>query len=463
MKWLLLLIFCSINTNALTLEEYLEMVRKKNRLYNSYQMSIEASLEKKNAGDIALSPTMTAGYSVATDKSEPSLIAEKRKTTVSNFGVLKKFGSGTQLSVTALATQYEYETPVTPGNTGYSTGGLGLSLQQSLWRDFFGVATRLRRQRENLTNKLETLSFELQKRITLVQAESDFWDYMVAQEDLRLKQANFDRTKKLDSWTSNRVSNGISDQTDLLQVRALANLRQLELATATQVLKTREAKIKENVDFDPAESMPPLQADLAGARPFVNELNKSKNVVKIDTYLAAVEAEIKQKVSEEVVDNLRPELALLGKYNTSSYNIDNSEMQRNIGRTDRPVTFIGLSFSWMFGSDAKSAQLAASKKDAVAAKLKSEQAKVVGENAWLELLRQYELTKLNVLTLEKIAQLQRERARAEQSKFTKGRTITSNVVNAETDAAQAEVNYLTAKSGLRKLEASSQLYMSLTE
>ena len=463
MKLILLLSICSTHAFAMSLEEYMDTVAKKNRLITSYQTSVEASQEKRVAGDLLLSPTLTAGYSVLSDKSEPSSVADKRNTTITNLGLSKKFSTGTLLSLTALTTKLDYELPVTPGNTGYSTGGLSLVVQQSLWKDFFGVAIRMRRERESLTNQLEMLGYELQKRITLIQAETDFWDYMVAQEDLKLKQANFDRAKKLDQWTSKRVSNGISDQTDLLQVRALANLRELELATATQVVKTREAKLKENIDFAANEQLPEVKADMAQSRPYVINLSKSKNVVKIDTYLTSLEAAVKQNVSEEVVDSLKPDLSFLGKYNTSSYNVDHSTMQNNITKTDQPVTFVGLSLSWLFGSDAKSAQLSAAKKDALASRLKADQARITGENAWLELLRQYELTKKNAGTLEKIAQLQRDRARAEQAKFTKGRTITSNVVNAETDAAQAEVNYLSAKSGLRKLEASSQLFMSVAE
>lgn len=463
MRIILLLGLSAINVNAMTLDEYMGLVLKKNRLVTSYETSIEASKEKMIAGDLGLSPVLTAGYSVASDKSEPATIADKRNSTLANLGLAKKFSTGTSVSLTAQTYKYEFELPVTPGNNGYSTGGLGVSVQQSLWKDFFGVATRLRQERESMTNKLETYGFELQKRITLIQAESDFWDYLVAQEDLKLKQANFERAKRLDSWTLNRVNNGISDQSDLLQVRALANLRELELATAKETLKSKESKIKENVDLDQSENIPELTANLTDTRPYVADLVKKKNVVKLDSYITFLEAEVKQKVSEEVVDGLRPDLSLLGKYNTSSYSTDDAEMQKNMTKTDRPVTFVGVSLSWLFGSDAKSSQLSAAKKEALASRYRADKAKISSENAWQELLRQYELTKKNVLTLEKIAQLQRDRAKAEQIKFTKGRTITSNVVFAETDAAQAEVNYLTAKSGLRKLEASTQLFISIEE
>ena len=86
---------------------------------------------------------------------------------------------------------------------------------------------------------------------------------------------------------------------------------------------------------------------------------------------------------------------------------------------------------------------------------------ILGKNAWADLLRKYEITKQNLLTLEKVALYQRERAKAEQDKFNKGRTVTATVVTAETDAAEAEVNFLKVKSGLRKLESSIVLFIAL--
>lgn len=453
----------SINVKAMTLDEYMALVLKKNKIISSYDVSIEASKEKQIAGDIGLAPILSAGYSITTDKSEPITIADKRTTTAANLGLSKKFSTGTTLSLTADTTQNEYDLPVVVGNNGYSRGGLGLSLQQSLWKDYFGEGVRLRQERELILNKLETFGYELKKRGLLIEAESDFWDYIVAQEDVKLKQDNFDRAKKLDSWTANRVYNGISDQSDLLQVRALVSLRELELTTAQDELKTKEIKIKENIDLGATENLPSLTANLKETRNYVLDLSQKKNIVKIESYLTSLEAETKQKAADEVVNSLKPDLTLSGRYNTSAYDLSYSEMQKNILKTDRPITYIGLSFSWIFDTDSKSSLLTSARKEALALKYRADQARISSENAWQEHLRRYELTKQNVLILEKIARLQRDRVKAEQVKFSKGRTITSNVVNAETDSAQAEVNYLKAKSGLRKLEATTQLFISLAE
>lgn len=457
----LLMMLAGAGAQGMTLDEYMNQVQQRNKQLAAYTLAVEASNDTRVAGDLALSPLLTASHSYTSDKSLPSAVADKRDTTVSTLGLSKSFITGTTLGVSAETYRYDYTDPVVAGNSGYSRGGLGVSLEQSLWKDFFGVATRLRQDRLEATNRYETLSLELQRRLKLIEVESDFWDYLVAREDVKLKQANLDRTKKLESWTSRRVSNGISDRPELLQVQALRSSRELELANANEELIARSVKVRENLDYTPDQTLPEFQADMDVARPYVRQLQGQPNVVKIDSYLATLDADVAQKLAEETADSLRPDLSLIGRYNTSSYALDRSEMERNIAKTDRPVTFIGVTFSWFFGSEAVSAQSSAAKKQALAAKYRAEQAALSGENAWQEFLRKYELARQNVLTLEKIAQLQRDRSREEQVRFSTGRTITLNVVDAETESAEAEVTYLRARHDLRKLEAATQLYMSL--
>lgn len=466
MKFLVLIsvLFSSLS-QAMSIDDYLKQAVQKNKNLAAYDLEVESAADKQVAGDLALSPLLTANYSVQTDQSLPflMLLANKRTTTTTNLGLSKKFSTGTTIGLSGETYKYDYNDPVTPGDTGYSTGRLGISLSQSLWRDSFGSATRMRQTREAATAKLEKFGSELKKRSTLIQIESDYWDYLVAQENVKLKESNFERAKKLDSWTSNRVYNGISDRSDLLQIKALLGQRELELLNAKDELETKATSIRENLDLKPSDPVPNFTSSLTDSRPYVKDLANKPNMIKIQNYLSQLEAQVKQDAAEEVRDSQKPDLNLIGRYYTSSYDVDYGTMQNNLSKTDRPVTFVGLSFSWMFGSDALSAQLSAAKKNALSAKYRAEQEAVVGKNAWQDYLRKYELTKQNVLTLEKIAKFQSERSRQEEIRLSKGRTITFNVVTAETESAEAQVRYLSAKSALRKLEASSLLYTSITE
>ena len=463
MKVLVLLLALTSNlAHSMTINEYLKQVVQKNKTLQSYDIDIEAAHDRQIAGDIFLAPTLTAGYSKASDKSLPSIVAGTRESEAANLGLTKKFSSGTLLGITAETYKYNLQDLVLPGLSSYSTGRLGLSLSQSLWRDFFGAATRLRQNRDIETGQLEKYTSELQKRGALIQAESDYWDYLVAQEDLKFKKANLERAKKLETWTSNRVYNGISDQADLLQIKALTGRREIELSTAVDELETRAVAIRENLELSSSEPVPELTSSLTEDRPYITELLSKPHVTKIETYVTQLEAKVKQSLAEEVNDSQRPDLSLVGKYYTNSYDQDYATMQNNITKTDRPTTFVGVNLSWSFG-DAVSAQNAAAKKAALASKYRAEQKALTGENDWLTFLRQYKLTKENVSTLEKISQYQGDRSKQEQILFSKGRTITINVVTAETDFADAQVAFLKAKSGLRKLEASSLLYTNITE
>lgn len=448
------------NAEAITLEEYLQVVKSKNKVFSALNASVEASNSKLVAGDVTLSPVLTAGYSLTNDKSLPSTLGDQRKTTEYTLGVSKKFSTGTTLGVSAKTDQYDNPNAAAPSDK-YSTGGLGVSLQQSLWKDFFGAGTRLRQELDSTVNQIENVNLDLQMRATLFDAESVFWDYSVAEEDLKLKQSNFDRARKMEQWTSNRVNNGISDRADLMNVRALAALREVQLATAQDELKTQEAKFREYLQLADTDSTPTASGSLTQTRDYMTKLAKNKEVIKIDAYLTSLQAKTKAIVADQVKDIYRPDLALLATYNTSAYDRDYQEMTNDIAKTDRPKTFIGVSFSWMFDTDAKKATISSAEKDALAAKYTAERNLTLGKIAWSDLQRKYQTTLKNVTTLEKVAQFQRERAKAEQDKFTKGRTVTANVVLAETDAAEAEVNLLKAKSGLRKLEASSILFIAL--
>lgn len=449
--------------NGLTLDQYLIQVKKNNRLLSAIDESLEASKNKKDAGDLSLAPVLTASYSLATDKSLPSSLADKREIKSLNLGLAQKFSTGTLVSLSAKTDEFENEKPANQAFAKYSTGGLGVTVQQSLWKDFLGEATGYRRERESSVNKVETMASELKKRAILIEAESAFWDYAVALEDLKIKKANLERARKIDSWTLNRVNNGINDRSDLMNVKALASVRELELQTAEDEVKSQTLRLRQNLDLAETDKTPDIEANMTEARPYITDLMNKKNIIKIESYLSYLESQVKKSVALEVQDALKPELNLVGSYKTSTFDSEYNETLQHLTKTDRPTTFVGVNFTWLFDTAAKKAQLQSAQKESLAASLTADKKMIEGKQAWMEQVRKYEVTKENVKILEKIAQYQRERAKAEQDKFSKGRTVTANVVTAETDAAEAEVRFLKAKAGLRKLEVSSLQYTNIPE
>lgn len=443
---------------GLTIDEYILRAQQVNPLLKSYQLSAQSAESKKMASELDLSPVLTAGYVSSSDKSRPNLLGTLREFNMTSLGLAKKFSTGTSVKLEAQSGHFENVGVTIPGFDLYNTGSVGLSLQQSLWKDFFGSATRLKISRQSKGAELEKLSQDLQYRASLFDVETTFLDYALALEDFKLKKENLVRAEKIEKWTANRVTNGISDRSDLMNAKALTALRSVQLLNAQEELTAQEKKLRDQIKLSEAEPTPEIKAQLNEARPYIKNLLNAKKVQKIEAVLAQQEASLKNDVALETLDSLRPDLTVFGTYTTTSYERDYQDSLAQATSSKYPKSTVGVNFTWVFETDAKSSLREASLKEAQASQLKAEKKLIDSNTAWLELTRKYSVLQKSVSTLEQVAQFQRERAKAEQDKLSKGRTVTSLVVTAETDAAEAEINLLKTKSQLRKLEASSLFF-----
>ena len=447
------------DAQAISIDEYIGLAKEKNPLLKSYRYSLESADLKTKAAEIDLAPVLTFGYVSTNDNSRPSQLGTDREAEVYNLGIAKKFFTGTLVKLDAQTGEFHNTGVLIPGFDQYSTGSVGITIQQSLWKDSFGHGTRTKISRLEKLAQVEKLGTELQARLALYEVEANYWDYALAQQDYKLKKANLERAQKIDKWTANRVSNGIADRADLMNAKALMALREAQFIAAEEEVKTQEVKLRDNLQLADNEQTPQINGDLGAARPYLINLIKMKNVEKIEARIATLEAEARSLVADETVDNLRPDLSVFGNYTTTSYDRDHNQAVSDMTKDDYPKNSVGVNFTWVFESGAKSATRDSARKDALASKLRADKKRSEGKDAWTDLVRKYDVLKSSVSTLEKVAGYQRERAKAEQDKLSKGRTVTANVVLAETDAAEAEINLLRTRSSLRKLEASSLFFI----
>jgi len=448
---------------AISLDEYLTTAKNKNPLFQSYDLSVEAAKAKSDSSELELEPLFTAGYMRSADKSLPSMIAKERNVEQYNVGLAKKFWTGTAVKIEAIGRDFQNNGALVSGIDRYTTGELGVTVSQSLLKDFFGAGTRKKLERAQSEAKIGISVAELQRRGYLLQVESDFWDYILASEDVTLKKANLERAQRLEKWMSNRVGNGLGERADLYNIKALSTLRLVQYQMAQDELKNQEVKIRQNLSLEDSEAMPTLKGELTTARSYMQNLKNKKDIISLEAEVSRLEAETKMLASEEVADGLKPDLNLFGAYAHTSYDNDRSQAMKDIAKADYPKSTIGVNLSWPINTGAKNGLRDSVHKEALAAQIRAENKKRNAQSDWQNLQRKYEVAVQNVKTLEQVAQLQRERLKEEQNRFSKGRSITQSVVTAETDAAEAEISLLKARSGLRKLEASSLLYVSRSD
>ena len=469
--WVSLMLAWAPTAFALNLQEYLNIVQSKHRSLQALEASKEAADDGRESGDISLVPVLTMGASYLSDKNPlgqfSSLGATETKITSYNLALSKKFSSGTALSVYGQTSEIEnvgIQAPQYAGFQKLGLGVLGVSLSQSLWKDFFGHGTRLRHEREEAVTAAKKGGYDLQARGLLVTAEAAYWNYIYARENVNTSKGALERAKKIESWTRRRVSDGISDRADLLQAQALVASRELLLISGQDELESAKAALRNFLSLEKTEELPEIMGNISQTRSISSMVDGTQGrVVLIEAYLASLEAKANSVVAKEVEDAYRPDLVLSGAYNTNVKKPDMPEATSHLTDTDTPTTKVALNFTYMFDTDVKSAARNEARKLALASRLTAEQKLIDSELSWTELNRQYIEMSKRVEAAETISKLQGDRARATNDLFNKGRTITMNVVDAEQDAATAELSLTRLKSEQRKMEAQGRLYMMVED
>ncbi len=464
------LLFLSPTSQALNLNDYLNQVKLKNKLFLSLDASTEAASSRYEQANLELSPVLTASETYLDDKSlQQSFFGGTTHTQIrqSSLGFNKKFSSGTTAGIQASVQSANIEGNFLPAGAAsfeQHTGTLALSLSQSLWKDFFGRSTKLRWQREISQQRSEKLSYDLKARQSLIEAEDVFWDLMYLQAELDLRRASLERAKKIVGWVQRRAGNGIGDNADVLNAQSLVAVRELQLMNSADDLLAAQKKLADEIELPQGEAVPHLEGSLEQARPLTSfVVGSSGRILRMDAYLSVLNAEVTRINAEEALEKVRPDLTVQGQYKTNGYDSTDPAAARRMTDSDHPVASVGVNFSWLLDWESKNSLRDSARKDALASSLKKEHSLRESETSWSEINRRSTELGWKIHAAQNISHIQTAKAAAEREKFNKGRSITSNVILAEQDAAEAELSLTKLKAEHRKLESQGRLFFKVPE
>lgn len=461
----------SASTSTMNLQDFLRAVESNHKSVQALEEAKKAAKLAQEAGDIELVPVLTADAGLINDKNPlgqfAAFGASETKTSSYSLGLAKKFSTGTGVSITASTFEIENSALANPAVARFQkfgAGSLGLGLSQSLWKDFFGNATRLRQERQEVATAVSTGTFDMQKQMLLVGAEAAYWNYIFSIENLKIGKASLERAKRIAAWTQRRVNDGISDRADLLQVQALVAARTLQLISAEDELAGAKRSLRDFLELSADQPLPEMTGEISQARALNASLSgRTGRVVALDAYLSSLDSRSKLLESREAEDKLRPDLILSGSYNTNAFESSMTDAVRKWTETDRPTSKVGLKLIYPFDLGPKNAAREAARKSALISQLQSERKILESESSWIELNRRYSEMSKRVEAATEIARLQMAAARAQADLFNKGRAVTANVITAEEDAGNAELNLTKLKVEQRKMEAQGRLFVVVEE
>jgi outer membrane protein TolC len=357
-------------------------------------------------------------------------------------GIARTFSTGTRLNLDINRSNFRYDLKAAsslPDRANQATAILGLN--QSLWRNFFGEATRAQIRAAELSFEISRLNRLEELEALVVEGLSLFWNAYVAQESFKEALNSRDRYLKLVESVRRKDRIGYANPGELAQVEAELEGREQNVRRASsRYLEILDrlltfAKIENNPDVEfevpraipsPSEMAPPNMAELRPIRISNLRVRAAENLLRSANSLS------------------RSDVSLIARYGVSGTDREQAQADQEFFSGSRPKFFIGLRYESRFGSGLAEEEYRNQKSQLELEKVRQAREEREVEDRLRALERQ---TQALFQVAESIARQKKHRERAMQEltrTYNQGRTDIRALIETMNAAFNTQLDYLRA-------------------
>lgn len=360
-----------------------------------------------------------------------------------NIELTKDWTTGTTTSLSWVRNSYRSEyNPLSPAFTTLpaelTQDIFGFTLEQALWRNYFGSSDRRKVHAAELDLNAAAITRAQDLQTSVLEGLKAYWLTFMAQENLKQAFKSIERYEGLASTIRRKSGLGFAQPGELSQVQAELEMRRQTAKTAAGAYLREADRLIEllhltpnsDLEFDAHVDIVPPPA----LKPV--ELERLRSLRAQSLKLESAESKLESSQSEE-----GPAFALVGQVYGSGLEEKASDSVGEGLSGARPKYYVGVKFEHNFGSAVQSEETVNKKALAELERLRLERLRLQTQNEMLDSERQTRtLYALSVSTKEQMAL--REKAYNEINRaYTQGRTDINFVVEALNRLFEAEVSY----------------------
>lgn len=446
---------------TLDLKSYWDQVLNR---HGGYKASVEratgARLRSEEAHQLIM-PTWYTDLSLSSDKKPSTSSAftgdqNIRKSVAFGFKQNTTFGLNAKLGLTlgnimlfnansAFVTEPNYweVTPV-------------LELTQSLWRNGFGAETRAQQELSEAGALATSFSEAFNSKVLRMNAEVAYWRLAVAREVVKVQTESAARAKQIRDLNARKLSQNLTDRSNLIQSEAALKLRELDLqnardeekaaALAFNSLRGSESEFVtdplQSIDFYTIQSLEvPARA---GAR-------EDLKAAEAQSRVAAANADIGLEKNSPTFD-IYANTALNGK------NVDLAASSNQAFGATLPTITVGFRFSAALDFGVNSDARAGYRKEALAADYAVQRKRFEQDRDWQDLSRKFYEAKRRLELARLIELTQEEKLKYEKQRLSTGRTTTYQVLLFEQEFLGAQLARIRTQFDVLSLHSNLQTY-----
>jgi outer membrane protein TolC len=458
----------AVYCEMLTLDDYLDMVVKSNSELKSVQSNIDAVKGKLPEVEKVYWYSLNAGMNYLDDYSGRPYNQQARLNKVTNFNydisLEKQFITGTQVSLglNGISGKHNYASPDPNKNiNNYNLSDIApfVELQQSLWKDINGGATKASIAKARANAKSALYKLEYKKQNILFNTKVAYWNLSYSRTVIDFRKLSLDRTTKILDWNQKRYNMDLAEKSDLLQSQAAVKLRELSLKLAyeeenklnrvfNQFLNVNDEKVRHEVEeFKNKENN------------FKDNKTLNRKGIRADV-LAALE-DVQSALYDQMFSkkSLGADLVLSGKYALNGVEPSFDDAVKHITNTDKPSYSVGLKYIVPLNFKLRKTINKGYESAKISAQKYAEHAAIGENNDWLELVDNWNNAKIRLELAVEIEKIQQQRHQEDQNLLSKGRSTTYQVLQGEQDLDDAALSVLQTILELIKIyEQAEALY-----
>lgn len=447
---------------ALTLESYLDQVKKGNEGVQALITASEAMPLRKDEARLLTRPNLFANvtfYSDAKPTVAPSFMGTRTLADTYNFGFSQQtpFGLSGKLYYQWTYTRIEgASSPVPLSLPIFYEAKPVLELNQSLLKNGFGSELRSQVQAAESGTLAQAYGEQFKLKAALAEAEGAFWRLAISRQLVQVQKESLERASRLKEWNSNRAKSGLGDRSDELQAQANLQVRTLEYESALNEERNASQTFNSLRGIDEAEvkDVLPIMDKNLTEKLMLPEKKEMRLDVKAAQELTKV-AEANAQLGKE---RNSPVLDVFGSVATNGRTDQWGSSVSDSFTTQFPTFTVGVKFQAALDIGQVLDDRRAYSAELKAAELNYRRKAFEEAQQYKDLVKKFEEAKSRLKLCYGIEEVQEKKLAREKERLKLGRSVTYQVILFEQDYASAELLRLKTQGEVLGLFSQLKLY-----
>lgn len=460
MKLVIFFLFFSQTVFAVSLDDYIGQVTKKNSRVNSTQQFLTSADLQKSESKILTSIRAFSLAQVENDHRQPQFAAfEGVSKDRRNFqlGLEQNSGFGINHKLYTNYTYLDQKKATFIPNPKVANSALVYEFTIPLWKNFSGRVIRM--QQEIIMARFEgaTQRETFEQRKVMAESRATYWRLKTAREIVRLQEEMISQGEKFLSWTQKRVRDKLGEESDLRQAQAILELRRFDLQKETVELRRAEQAFNSMREVNLADAIEELdefpEDSILPALPSEKEALSRPDLLALEAQLAAETLE-----SRQAAENSKMELNLIGSASTNGLAFSAEPNYSKTFSGKYPAYMVGVRLSVPLDrASVNDVQKAANiKKTGLNYAIRRNRYEsVVGLS---QLRMDYEQLSAQLKIVRRLVEAQENKIKTERERSRYGRSSTFQLLTFEQDYQQARQDLIRTQGQIWQLTGQALLY-----